>query len=78
MPRRDATFDRSKTKTMTRNDAEIYTGTAKRELLEGPARQVSSNKKSVGTKICKHVTHGGWCAKKHQRCRLLDLTFINQ
>jgi hypothetical protein len=62
---------------MTRNDAEVYTETGKRELPKRLAREGSLNKRGVEVKTCKHVTPGGWCGKKHQRCPLLNLLFIN-
>ncbi|HEV8506375.1 MAG TPA: hypothetical protein VGQ53_13280 [Chitinophagaceae bacterium] len=63
---------------MTRNDAEVYTETGKKERSKRLARAGSLSKKGVEVKICKHVTPGGWCNKKRQRCPLLDLLFINQ
>jgi len=62
---------------MTRNDAEIYTETGKGELPKRLARE-RSMKKGAEVKTCKHATPGGWCSKKHQRCPLLNLQFINQ
>jgi len=65
-------------KTMTRTDVELYTETGKAEL---PRRTGQGNypdrKTNVATKICKHRSPGGWCGKKHQRCPLLNLSFIN-
>ena len=64
---------------MIPSDAEVYTETGKRELWVRPARRSHPGKKiNADVKICKHLAPGGWCSKKHQRCPLLNLLFINQ
>jgi hypothetical protein len=64
---------------MILSDAEVDTETSKRELGVRPARRGHPGKKiNPDVKICKHLAPGGWCSKKHQRCPLLNLLFINQ
>jgi len=64
---------------MIHSDAEVYTEKSKRELGIRPARRSHPGKKNnADVKICNHLAPGGWCGKKHQRCPLLNLLFINQ
>ena len=60
-------------------DAEVYTQTGKREFgLRPDQRSHPGNKINAGVKICNHLAPDGRCSKKHQRCPLLNLLFINQ
>jgi hypothetical protein len=52
--------------------------TGKRELPLKRPQVNHADKKIHATKNCRHMTPGGWCNKKHQRCPLSDLLFINQ
>jgi len=63
---------------MTRSDGEIYTDTGKRKLPTRVAQEHADRKNDGEIKICKHASPGGWCNKKHQRCPLLNLLFVNQ
>jgi hypothetical protein len=64
---------------MIAGDAEVYTETSKRDLWARPAQKAHPGKKNnADVKICKHLAPGGWCSKKHQRCPLLNILFINQ
>jgi len=64
---------------MTHSDAEVYTETGKKELWIRPAPRSHPGKKiNADVKTCKNFAPGGWCNKKHQRCPLLNLLFINQ
>ena len=59
--------------------AEVYTQTGKRKSGLRPDRGSHSGRKiNPDVKTCKHLAPGGWCSKKHQRCPLLNLLFINQ
>ncbi len=63
---------------MARSDVEAYTETGKKELPKRLAQGNYPDKKTnIGAKTCKHITPGGWCSKKHQRCPLLNRSFIN-
>jgi hypothetical protein len=63
---------------MTRSDGEVYTETGKKELPKRLSQGNHPDKKTnIAVKVCKHVTPVGWCSKKHQRCPLLNHSFIN-
>jgi hypothetical protein len=64
---------------MVHIETEAYTEINKREAqMRQSQRSHPGKKMTVDAKICKHVAAGGWCNKKHQRCPLLNLLFINQ
>ena len=64
---------------MIQSDSEVYTETGNRELSVRPAQRSDPGKKiNANVKTCKNFAPGGWCNKKHQRCPLLNLLFINQ
>jgi hypothetical protein len=63
---------------MTRSESEIYTETGKKELPATLTQRHADKKNNGEIKICKHALPDGWCNKKHQRCPLLNLQFINQ
>jgi len=63
---------------MTHNDVAGYRETSKRELPKNlTGGNYSGKKTNIEAKVCKHLSTAGWCSKKHQRCPLLNLTFIN-
>lgn len=68
----------SKMKTMIRSDNQVYTRAGRTDLALGQAQGSHDKKNNAGAKTCKHLLTGGWCDKKHQRCPLLHLLFINQ
>jgi len=64
---------------MVHSDTEAYTEVNKGESqLRQSQRTHPGKKMNADAKICKHAAPGGWCNKKHQRCPLLTLLFINQ
>jgi hypothetical protein len=64
---------------MNRSTAEVYTETGKKELGLRPAPKSHPRKRiDAEAKICKHLVTAGWCNKKHDRCPLMNLLFINQ
>ena len=64
---------------MIHSNADVYAETGKRELWVRSAQRSHPGKKNnADVKICKHLAQGDWCSKKHQRCPLLNLLFINQ
>jgi hypothetical protein len=63
---------------MIRSATEAYSETGKRELPLKRSHVTHADKKIHDAgKNCRHLSPGGWCSKKNQRCPLLNLT-INQ
>jgi len=52
--------------------------TGKKELPLKRSQATPADKRDHTAKACKHMAHGGWCDKKHQRCPLFNSIFINQ